>query len=246
MNLNNSKWKRWKENLFCKSMFYEMEHHQILQDTLLGLVDKKSVVLEAGCGSAMDLLVLTPHTKKSYGLDISPDALLLAMGVFNKFNYGFLATLGSIEKLLYKPNFFDLIFSTGVLQYFKDDLKIVEELKRVVKKDGFVVVDVPYTWSLFTIKKKIKMMFGKWVWGKESQYSYRRLRKVFEKAGLEIVEVKGRSLDCYTNALLHLDYYLPFQWLWFQKLMKKIRPWLKRKAYKYMPQDILIVGKKND
>lgn len=72
------------------------------------------------------------------GLDISDLMIRQASTVPTKTRKGKLAFIqGDIEYLPFRDNTFDVILCIGVLSYLPDDNKSIQELRRVVKKNGY-------------------------------------------------------------------------------------------------------------
>lgn len=79
---------------------------------------------------------------------------------------------------------FDVVFSQGVLEHFRDPDPVIAEQVRVMKKTGVLIVDVPQTYNPYTLFKKIRMWQGRWPYGWETQYSLPSLRKLARRHGL--------------------------------------------------------------
>lgn len=187
----------------------EPVHERSLKDMirLYGRSLKGKKVLEAGAGSAIDSIVFTKMTGcKPYCLDYSTKSIAFIKKNFKKNKLKGNYIKADIRKIPSKNNTFDIIFSHGVLEHFKEPQKIIAEQKRILKKNGLLVIGVPETYSLYTIKKHIQMLFGTWFAGWETQYSKCQMRKMAEKEGLIVKEI-----IVYGNAPL-----------WFPQWMKNV------------------------
>lgn len=102
------------------------------------------VVLDLGCGTGRHSIFLAKHKFDVHAIDISPTAIKIASeratneGLFNiKFK------LSDIMDIQYDDNFFDAIicvWSTG--HGLKEDIrKSVQEMYRILKPDGILLVD---------------------------------------------------------------------------------------------------------
>jgi ubiquinone/menaquinone biosynthesis C-methylase UbiE len=71
-----------------------------------------------------------------------------------------------ITKLTFKDNSFDIVFCSHVLEHVENDIKAMKEVFRVLKKDGFAILQVPIkrkkTYENFMIKslKEREKIFG--------------------------------------------------------------------------------------
>lgn len=104
--------------------------------------DKK--VLDFGCGSGYGTHMLSPYCRDITGVDISPDAIRFAAASYKNANL----TYRQIEDiqttpLPYPNSHFDVVISFQVLEHIEQDLKYLSEVKRVLKKDGTLIIATP-------------------------------------------------------------------------------------------------------
>ncbi|MBT7902783.1 class I SAM-dependent methyltransferase [Candidatus Woesearchaeota archaeon] len=121
---------------------------------LVGDVKNKNV-LDLGCGPGIHAKILTKKGAKVIGIDNSKESIKLAKTESPKSTF----IVGDIEKLQFKSREFDVVFSAMVLGHFKNWTKILNEVNRVLKKDGIFV---------FSIYNPFKEVLTKVAWeGKE-------------------------------------------------------------------------------
>jgi len=113
----------------------ERRLHMILTaagDRLMGRM------LENGCGVGMYLQHLTPHSHSiiglEYDLDRAREAHTHSPYIIN----------GASESLPFITDSFDVILSHEVLEHVRDDLRSIEEMVRVLKPGGVIVLFVPH------------------------------------------------------------------------------------------------------
>jgi len=94
-------------------------------------------VLENGCGVGIYLEHLAPHAGSIIGLEYEPGRAQQAQ---NRVPYVIIA---AGEELPFEPLAFDTILSHEVLEHVKDDRSSVEEMVRVLKPGGVILVFVP-------------------------------------------------------------------------------------------------------
>lgn len=82
---------------------------------------------------------------------------------------------------------FDLVFSVGVIEHFKDPIPIIKEQTRVLKKGGFLIIDVPQKYNLYTIVKHMRMKLRIFPFGWETEYSVSDLKEIVKIFNLKIV-----------------------------------------------------------
>src|SRR5690606_27986233 len=91
---------------------------------------------------------------------------------------------------------FHVVFSQGLLEHWPDPIEMLREQVRVTRVGGYVIVDVPQTYSLWTVKKKVMQALGKWFVSYETQYSERRIRALANRVpNVRAVRLYGHKLS---------------------------------------------------
>ncbi|MGQ9701994.1 MAG: class I SAM-dependent methyltransferase, partial [bacterium] len=105
--------------------------------------------LDIGCGVgwALHYIFSTGNVKDGIfvGLDISKKAIYLAKNIM-KFDVNLL--VGNGENLPFPDNYFDLVFSLGTIEHFSNPDKGLEEIKRVTRRGGKILLVVPNSYWL--------------------------------------------------------------------------------------------------
>ena len=127
------------------------EDKKVLMEQLkiLSQIIKKSKpkrILEAGCGTGRILIPLVNQGHTIEGFDLSKNMLNELHRKTKKIK----TKIGDIEKIPYKNNTFDLVYSITVLIHMQDFKKGFKEMYRVTKKGGIVVFDLPNKNSIWT------------------------------------------------------------------------------------------------
>lgn len=152
-------------------------------------------VLEVGAGSGVDSAFLVKkHETHAFCLDFSEKAL---KNIRRRFEIGQMKCgmiKADLRKIPFRDGCFDIVFSNGVLEHFRIPLKIILEQKRVLKNGGILVIGVPYTYTLYTIRKQISITLNRWFAGWETQFSGRQLLSLVRNAGMKCVRL---YLDCH-------------------------------------------------
>lgn len=172
------------------------------------IADDCTSILEAGCGSAIDLSnIQNKNSPKRYGLDYSFNAVRLNKKIYEKIGkFNFIC--GDLLALPFKSNSFDLVFNAGVIEHFEDPLIPLREMIRVTKKGGYIVVIVPNTFSLIVLMKHMLNILNKISGGKirpwpvwERSFNYFSLKKLSKKLYLNDIHVEGVHLIHYYYAI---------------------------------------------
>jgi SAM-dependent methyltransferase len=117
------------------------------------LGSKDKYILDIGCeyGSSLSRIA---KNNKCFGIDSNENALRMArqrgIKTFHRdLNQG----------LSFKNNFFDIVIITSVLEHLLDPIKMIEDIKRVMKKDGMLIISLP---NDFEIIRRFKfLIFGR-------------------------------------------------------------------------------------
>jgi SAM-dependent methyltransferase len=176
--------KVWTKNLITSD--YSLKYLDFMQGIEKSLA-QGSLVLEAGCGTGQTLALLSER-HESTGLDISRAALNLAQNNCKN------PVLGSIFTIPFRDNTFDLVYNSGVIEHFEDPTNIaaIQEMSRVTKPSGRVVIIVPNTLCLwYRAGKSVAVIMKNFEFGYEEDYSPGRLKTAAARAGLVVENTFG-------------------------------------------------------
>lgn len=159
-----------------------------LVETLASLNPAGKLICEVGCGTGKDSVKLAAMGAKVVSIDFSLPALDLVKRKVA-------AVTGAVPRLVagdtlclpFPDEKFDILFHQGLLEHFKDPVKVLQEQARVVKKGGYLLVDVPQRLNWYAVTKRRQMARGEWFAGWESDFTPAGLRAVMRNAGLEPV-----------------------------------------------------------
>lgn len=167
---------------------------EIVIDNLLKATDVRGKrILEVGAGSGRDSIRLAGLGAEVYVLDYVPESLQVVAEQAKAAEVELQCVQGDALDLPFEDDFFDAVFHQGLLEHFRTprDEDLLRENFRVLKPGGLVVVDVPQTFHLYTVIKKILILLDKWFAGWEKQYTIRALRGKVLGAGFEEVHAYG-------------------------------------------------------
>jgi SAM-dependent methyltransferase len=187
--------------IFCSEDFYTENYEKISVDHLQGIDEKgenpwmprylveelesKTVaairkfsktgdkILDAGVGYG-GLLGRLPELQR-FGVDISMSYLRRIPGELD-------VCFAKLENLPYKDGVFDIVVSTDVLEHVIDLNKVVDELIRVLKTNGTLIIRVPFDEDLLPYFSRF------------TPYEYVHLRK-FSKECLALLVGKVKKLE---------------------------------------------------
>ena len=97
--------------------------------------------------------------------------------------------VGDVRDLPFRDASFDAIYSMGTIEHFDETERAVEEMARVLKPGGRAIVGVPNRFDPFLrpLFATLLQAAGLYGYGYEKSYSRRALKRMLEKAGLDVV-----------------------------------------------------------
>jgi len=100
--------------------------------------DKK--VLEVGCGLGTDLLQFARSGANVTGVDLTPNSIELVRKRFSMESLSVDARVADAENLPFDDNSFDMVYSFGVLHHTPNTQKSIDEVYRVLKPGGQIII----------------------------------------------------------------------------------------------------------
>jgi len=164
--------------------------HSTVLDMLKDVKLVDWMVLDLGTGTGE--LLREVKCEKKVGVDISFEGLRIAFKKDNLNNY----VCASAEHLPFKNHSFDLIFFCEVIEHVNDCNKTLNELKRVLKKEGFLIISFPnyihLAWLVLRILADI-LNKPKWIVRQpiDRIFFYPSVKKMLETIGFKLLKTKG-------------------------------------------------------
>jgi len=108
---------------------------------VLGVCDRRSAILDLGCGSGPVTTALRREGRRVVALDYSLDMLRLAGERMTDEGVGCGGLVqGDSEQLPFAPATFDTVVCLGVISYVQDYRSVFREVRRVLKPQGRLVL----------------------------------------------------------------------------------------------------------
>ena len=157
-------------------------------------------ILDVGCGTGANLKMLAAYGRAE-GVDISPQAVDFCRerGLDS-------VKLGAIEQLPYESGSFELVTALDVVEHLDDDVAGLREIRRVLRRDGRLLLFVP------------AFMF---LWGVQDDVSNHRRRYTLPRL-LRAAEAAGFSIEWSSYA--NISFFLPVL------LVRSVMRWLNLRA----------------
>lgn len=176
-------------NIEAKNWFYR-GMRKILFDLINKYVRKTDRILDAGCGTGINLMYLGKYGK-SVGIDFSKEAVKFCK------KRGLKIKKGNVEKIPFKDNTFDLVTSIDVIYHkgVKDDLKALKEFYRVCEKNGYLVLRVPAFQFLYGNHDRAVHT--------KRRYTKNQIKLKLENAGFNVKKITYANMFLFPLALAH-------------------------------------------
>ncbi len=118
------------------------------------LLPEKGKLLEIGAWDGTTIKYYKQKFKgETYGIDISKKIIKKAEKHFDNLKKCDL----NKEKIPYKNNYFDIVICSEVIEHIYDTDRLLEEIKRVLKNTGFLIISTP---NLSSFINRIFILFG--------------------------------------------------------------------------------------
>lgn len=224
VDMNSQKMWDWQWQSFAKNLYLKINKGVIRE--ILRLLNgkvKNKKILEVGAGSGSDCIALAKKGAKCFALDFSSKALEVCLQLAKQEKIELKTIQADCSKIPFKDSYFDLVFSVGLLEHFKEPLPVIQEQIRVLKRGGFLIIDVPQKYNLYTLVKHLKMWLGRYPLDWETQYSVNDFKKIAKILNLDIVRFYGRD----TALGQKLSSRVRYLWLKFFSRIEKslLAPW---------------------
>jgi len=157
---------------------YKLKYKKIFIDKVIKYAENNKI-LETGCGTGLMAGYLQKKGLNVTALDLSQKVLDYAKYIASKSNIITPCKYkqGDILKLPYKKNTFDVSYSNGVLEHFKDE-EIIETLIQQMNISKYVIFGIPSTY--FNMNEKML--------GNERSLTIDEWKKLIHKANGRVVE----------------------------------------------------------
>jgi SAM-dependent methyltransferase len=147
-------------------------------------------LLEVGAGTGREGHELARRGALVCALDFSPEALRLSRQISGSVRL----VRGDALATPFRDGSFDLVYHQGLLEHFRDPLRLLRENHRVVRRGGLVLVDVPQKYHIYTLVKQGLIAVNRWFAGWETQFSPREIRALVERVGFRCERLYGYGM----------------------------------------------------
>jgi SAM-dependent methyltransferase len=145
-------------------------------------------ILDVGCGTGANLEMLA-HFGEAEGVDVSKEALDFCQnrGLQN-------VRQGEAERLPYEDASFDLVTGLDVVEHLDNDVAGLQEMRRVLRPGGRVLLFVPAFMFLWGVQDDIS--------NHRRRYTITSLKEVVQQAGLNVELATYANITFFAPILL--------------------------------------------
>jgi len=186
-------------------------------------VKKNSSILDIGCWSGQLYGAFQNKPLHYFGLDCEPNAVRTAKKCHSKANWA----VGALPNIPFPKGKFDLVVLFDVLEHVPtgEEEACLSEIKRVLKKDGILMMSTPSDKLLSKVTDPAYFLSG------HRHYGKRTLKKLLEESGFKILDIWS------LGGMIYISYYLTQ--MFFKHIFKSALPQKLPlfKMYKKLAQD---------
>ena len=146
-------------------------------------------ILDIGCGDGSLIKYLKYEGWEAYGLDFQEVSSRYA-----RENLNLNVFTGKLEEVEFDEEFFDIIILFHVLEHLDDPSSVLKKAKLLLKKDGYLLIEVPNFNSF-----ESKLFRSKWVGISAPLHLYhfntKSLKSMLEKCGYKTIDIKFRNYN---------------------------------------------------
>ncbi len=201
---------------------------------------KTGKILDVGCAYGFFLNLARNRGWEVFGVDISEHAAEVARQL-----YGLNIFIGTLEESNFPDSFFDVVTLWTVLEHIPDPLSTLIEIRRILKPDGLLVIEIPNRDDLLV---RTKILLGKISKGKlvnaEGLFTHhlyyfteKSIRELCKRTNYKVINIKRITENWYIKDRSGFD--VPFK-ICAKKLIRTLG-----KITKYGHSDFIVYAKKS-
>jgi len=189
----------WYQRGIKENFFQKLWHYWRFENLGKLIETSGGEILDIGCadGTATKFILEQSKADLVVGVDVLQKSVDYAQKRFISKKLKFL--MAEAEKLPFEKNQFEAVFCLDSIEHFFEPEKVMEEIRRVLKKDGYLVILVHTNSLLFRIIWFFWENTRGWVWKGTHvrKFSPEQLRKLIKDAGFEMIVEKKFLLGMY-------------------------------------------------
>jgi len=155
-------------------------------------------LLDIGCGDGKQLFKHKENGWITYGVEINDLA-----ANFVREHYGLNVFTGTVEEAKFENDFFDVIILNNVLEHLFDPKTTLNEINRILKNNGTLVIGIPNANSFEA--KIFKKYWSAWDLPRHLyHFTPNTIKSLLNKTGFQVLEIKFDNNPTVTLSSLRL------------------------------------------
>jgi len=132
-------------------------NRQIIWKNINCNISDGDMLLDVGCGTGQYIVPLAKRKKKCFGIDPLKSSIKRSQDYANTENVTNVPLfLGNGEYLPFKDKSFNVVLCLSTLQHVADQKKTLDEIYRILKNKGLLIIQIPTDRNVGTFFKKLK------------------------------------------------------------------------------------------
>jgi SAM-dependent methyltransferase len=182
VDISPSSYARWRASALG-AITERLEHDLIL--SMLPPINGKRV-LDVGCGDGILTEKLASRGADAIGVDANPDMIAAT-----KQHAGGTYQVADAAALPFADNTFNAITAVTVLCVCANPEKLMQEMVRVLKPGGHLVIGELGRWSLWALVRRLRGLVGNRIWRETHFFTIAELTALTAGAGLKVQVSRG-------------------------------------------------------
>jgi len=188
----------WRENDYAEPLLRQEKARKKI-DLLLQWIpeklDSNSIVIDAGCGGGYLSEYLASKTgARVEGFDQSSKAINICKKRKKISHMNF--TCCDAADIPYASEWADVIVCVGLIEHIREHRACIQELRRVLKKDGYIYIVSSNKYSVMYLQWIWKNLLHRWKYGYQKNWTPGKLNKflneqLFDTVKMEVIEGIG-------------------------------------------------------
>lgn len=157
-------------------------------DYLKSYLNDNDIILDAACGTGTLAIELSKNVKRIYATDLSQKMIETSKKKIKKNQINNIITQRQdIYDIKFDDNTFDVAIAANIIHLLDKRQKAMDELKRVVKKDGLIIMPT-YTVEEKSTLEKIKLRIIKTIGFESNSWTEKEYIRTLNEHNLDIID----------------------------------------------------------
>ncbi len=171
------------------------EKDEELFNYITQFLNKDDILYDGACGTGIFSIELSKHVKQIYACDLSENMIAKTDEKIKKQNIHNIKTkIDDITNIGYEDNTFDAAITPNVIHLLDNPDKTLKELKRIVKKDGIIIIPTYITKVQNKYLEKIGKIVFALVGFKPNSWTEKQYINILQDNDMNIIEYKTFNL----------------------------------------------------